>query len=211
MTGQTTPPLDLAIIGGGPAGMSAALTAGRALLSTAIINTESPRDAVTTASHGLLTRDGAHPTELLATAKQQLTRYDTVAYLNDRVEDVTSTGDGFALNLSGGSRLVAARLIIATGHTDDLDQLERDAGFIGDEYSRPSTTFAASLGVPDATNDWGMTGPDATATGTTAVKGLYVVGDARTGFSGLVAAAAEGALCAESIVHEIATERWASR
>ena len=63
---------DLIIIGGGPAGMSAALIAGRALLNTLVINAENPRNKVTTASHGFLTRDGAHPLELLRIGKEQL-------------------------------------------------------------------------------------------------------------------------------------------
>ena len=86
---------DLVVIGGGPAGMSAALIAGRALLNAAIVNAETPRNAVTTASHGFLTRDGAHPTELLAVAKQQLTKYETVRYVNDTVSTATSTPSGF--------------------------------------------------------------------------------------------------------------------
>lgn len=301
--------LDLVVVGGGPAGMSAALTAGRARLKTAIINSESPRNAVTTASHGFLTRDGAHPSELLATAKEQLAKYKTVSYLNDTVTDIVKSEAGFALDLSGGTRLMANRLVLATGHVDDLDQLglvgikevygksiypcvfcdgfehqnerlglfgregtlhyapmarlwtddlivftngaelsaddrdalkrnnvgvhtapirrleskngrlleveletgeriERDAGFISDDYSRPATTFAESLGVTSSLNDWGMTALDADEFGQSTVAGLYVIGDARTGFSGLIAAAAEGAACGETIVHDIATQRW---
>lgn len=300
---------DLVIIGGGPAGMSAALTAGRAALDTLIVNAESPRNAVTTASHGFLTRDGAHPTELLAIGKQQLAKYETVRYRNDTVTSTTRTDTGFEVALAEGSTALADRLVIATGHTDDLDQLdllgiaevygtsvypcmfcdgfehrgerlalfgregaahyapmgrlwtddlivftngaalsqdeatelerhgvavhtgairqlhstngtlvaveletgehiERDAGFISEDYSRPSTTFADSLGVTSSPNDWGMTTLDVAEAGGSNVEGLYVIGDARTGFSGLIAAAAEGAACAETIVHEIATVRW---
>ena len=304
--------LDLIIIGGGPAGMSAALTAGRALLDTVIVNAESPRNAATTASHGFLTRDGAHPTELLEVSKQQLEKYDSVRYVNDSVISATATDGGFAVILKSSERMVADRLIIATGYTDDLSQLnlagiedvygksvypcifcdgfehrgerlalfgsesaihyapmvrlwtddlvvftngadlspddqtllerhnvqvhtapirqlessngrlsavqlstgervERDAGFISDDYSSPCSAFAESLGVTNVVNDWGMTVPDTTDTGATGIAGLHVIGDARTGFSGLIAAAAEGTACAETIVHEIASERWSNQ
>lgn len=304
---------DLVILGGGPAGMSAALIAGRALLDTVVVDAGAPRNAVTTASHGFLTRDGAHPTELLEIAKDQLTAYETVRYVAGSAAAAEATADGgFEVVLADGGRLVTDRLVIATGHTDDLGRLalagidavygrsvypcvfcdgfehrgerlalfgregaihyapmvrlwtddlvvftngttlspdehhelerngvpvrtepirelrsddgrlvaveletgervERDAGFISDEYSDPATDIAESLGVTSSPNDWGATTLDASDVGATNVAGLYVIGDARTGFSGLVAAAAEGAACAETIVHQIATERWSER
>tara|TARA_R110002051_G_scaffold325483_2_gene428151 strand:+ start:8108 stop:9052 length:945 start_codon:yes stop_codon:yes gene_type:complete len=301
--------LELVIIGGGPAGMSAALVAGRSLVNAAIINAESPRNAITSASHGFFTRDGAHPLELLETAKTQLAVYETVHYINDTVTSTRRIPAGFEVVLSTGRILSTRRLVIATGHTDDLnllglagieavygksvypcvfcdgcehrnerlalfggemaihyapmirlwskdvvvfsngapvepdalnelnshdvpvylerirsleshngrlvavelesgERIERDAGFISDEYSHPTTTFAESLGVTSSPTDWGTTALDINEAGATNVAGLFVVGDAKTGFSGIVAAAAQGAECAESIVHEIATQRW---
>ena len=105
---------------------------------------------------------------------------------------------------STDGRLLAVELV--TG-----ERIERDAGFISDEYSEPANTFAEQLGVTSSMNDWGQTGLEATEAGGTNIPGLHVIGDARTGFSGLIAAAAEGAACAETIVHEIATERWTNR
>jgi thioredoxin reductase len=90
-------------------------------------------------------------------------------------------------------------------------RIERDAGFISDDYSVPATGFAQALGVNSSTNDWGMKVLDVEPSGKSAVPGLYVIGDARNGFSGLVAAAAEGAACMEGIVHELAMERWVER
>jgi thioredoxin reductase len=95
-----------------------------------------------------------------------------------------------------------------TAHTSDPHAL--DVLFIGGG-PEPANTFAESLGVARATNDWGREGLDVSETGGTSIAGLHVIGDARTGFGGLIAAAAEGAACAEMIVHEIATERWTRR
>ena len=107
--------LDLAIIGGGPAGMSAALVAGRARLTTLIVNAEQPRNAVTTASHGFLTRDGAHPSDLLAVSKSQLEKYPSVRYHQGTVATVEQTGEGFTLALADGAQHRADRLVIAAG------------------------------------------------------------------------------------------------
>lgn len=113
---------DLVIIGGGPAGMSAALMAGRARLRTALFNTESPRNAVTRASHSYWTRDGESPAALLAVSKAQLERYTTVAYDTARVTAVQKTPAGFTVT-AGTRVLQTARVIIATGFVDDLDAL----------------------------------------------------------------------------------------
>ena len=91
------------------------------------------------------------------------------------------------------------------------ERIERDAGFIGDEYSQPATAFAETLGATSSVNEWGMTMLDVDDTSQTSITGRYVIGDARTGFSGLIAAAAAGAACTETIVHDIATERWSSQ
>lgn len=125
--------IDLAIIGGGPAGMSAALVAGRGRLRTVVINDEQPRNAVTGASHGFLTRDGVHPTELLAIGKEQLRKYETVRYLLGRVDSVERTQAGVVLR-AGGETICARRVMIATGYRDELERLELPG--IADVYGK---------------------------------------------------------------------------
>jgi len=115
---------DLIIIGGGPAGQSAALIAGRTRMKTAFINAENPRNFVTTASHGFLTRDGAHPSELLAVAKDQLRKYPTVDYIADSVSDVARLDNGFSATTAQGATMTAPRMVIATGHRDHLGHLD---------------------------------------------------------------------------------------
>ena len=69
---------DCIIVGGGPAGLSAALTLGRSCRKTLIIDNENPRNHVTCKSHGYLTRDGISPIEFRKIAHQELAGYPTV-------------------------------------------------------------------------------------------------------------------------------------
>lgn len=69
---------DCAIIGGGPAGLNAALVLGRARRSVALIDNNRPRNAVTHASHGFITRDGVTPAEFRRVAHEELQHYPSV-------------------------------------------------------------------------------------------------------------------------------------
>jgi len=276
------------------------------------VNAESPRNIVTTASHGFLTRDGAHPSELLEEAKKQLKKYDTVEYVKGLVADISKDEGGFRVRTDDGRILDTKRLIIATGYKDNLDKcnlkglekvygksvypcpfcdgwehrdqklalfgggkfigefakvignwskdviiftngdtsapkeakevfkkgginfeerkirqlnsdsngvlidieledgtkIEREAGFLMDTHEEPATNFAITLGVKTKENDWGMEALDVGESGETNVDGLYIVGDAKAGFNGLISAAKEGAVCSEGIVHARIAERW---
>ena len=66
---------DIAIVGGGAAGLSAALVLGRARRSVVVIDAGAPRNAAATAMHGYLSRDGMAPAELLAAGAKEATGY----------------------------------------------------------------------------------------------------------------------------------------
>ncbi|MEM7156722.1 MAG: NAD(P)/FAD-dependent oxidoreductase [Myxococcota bacterium] len=110
----------LAIIGGGPAGMAATLVAGRARLNALLLDANDPRNAVAHASHGFLTRDGAHASELHDIAQAQLHKYPTVRTVAERVEDVVPTDGGFRLVTTAGHERLAERVVFATGFRTDL-------------------------------------------------------------------------------------------
>jgi thioredoxin reductase len=69
---------DVVIVGGGPAGLSAALLLGRARRNVLLCDAGKPRNVRSRALHGFLTRDGISPAEFLHLARQELQRYSTI-------------------------------------------------------------------------------------------------------------------------------------
>jgi thioredoxin reductase len=107
---------DVVVIGGGAAGLSAALVLGRARRRVAVVDAGSPRNAPAAQMHGFLSRDGMPPRELLATGRAEVARYG-VAVVEDAV---VAIDPGFVLRLAGGRRLRARRVVVATGVGDEL-------------------------------------------------------------------------------------------
>jgi thioredoxin reductase len=115
--------LDVIIVGGGPAGLSAALLLGRARRRTVICDAGTPRNRTSHALHGYLSRDGVPPAELLRMGRDEIRRYD-IEWRSERVTSVCRGGDGFEVQLEGGDRLHARKLLIATGVSDQLPAIE---------------------------------------------------------------------------------------
>lgn len=106
---------DCAIIGGGPAGLNAALVLGRARRSVALFDDNQPRNAVTHASHGFITRDGVTPAEFRRIAYEEVLRYPSVKQWKLAVTDISKVENGFNIWTQTGEQLQAKKLIIATG------------------------------------------------------------------------------------------------
>ncbi len=298
------------IIGGGPAGMSAALVLGRSRINTLIINTENPRNIITTHSHGFLTQDGKHPTEIFNTAKEQLFKYPTVVYKNEKAINLITEGDDILVETTH-TKYITKRVIIATGYKDNIariginglpevygksvypcpfcdgfeladkklavfgdavmapmfvktishwskdviaftngdkvtdkdllqnlqkngiqvidkkinqlisDQgqlvgveledgviIDREGGFLPDTNATESTDFAKKLNIPIETGHFGMEMYVVDENKETKIKGVYIIGDARTGWSGVAQSAAEGSAIGSAITHQIIAENW---
>jgi thioredoxin reductase len=107
---------DVVVIGGGAAGLSAALVLGRARRSVAVVDAGAPRNAPAAHMQGFLSRDGMPPTDLLRAARSEVRRYG-VTLVEDRALDV---GPGFTVRLAERGELGARRLVLATGAVDQL-------------------------------------------------------------------------------------------
>ena len=106
------------VIGGGAAGLSAALVLGRARHRTLVIDAGEPRNAPAAHMQGYLSRDGVPPADFLAAGREEIARYG-VELVRDRVVAVES-GEGFTVVSAGGRTVLARRLVVATGLKDEL-------------------------------------------------------------------------------------------
>lgn len=107
---------DVVIIGGGAAGLSAALVLGRARRRVAVVDAGAPRNAPAAHMQGYLSRDGMPPSELLATGRTEIAAYG-VELINGTVNQIEP---GFCVHLHDGRVLDARRLLVATGVTDHI-------------------------------------------------------------------------------------------
>jgi thioredoxin reductase len=154
---------DVIIVGGGPAGLSAATILGRARRRVVVFDDGKYRNEASRGVHGFLTRDGIHPAELRRIAREQLARYE-VDYFYNHVTAAERTGLGFAVMLDDGGRVESRMLLLATGvrdHIPDIEGAERlygcgvfhcpycDAWEVRDRplaaYGREAAGLAASL------------------------------------------------------------------
>lgn len=115
---------DCAIVGGGPAGLNAALVLGRARRATALLDNSRPRNGVTHASHGFITRDGVKPAEFRRIAYEEVLRYPSVHHWQSEVTDIQRTDGGFSLRTFAGEQLHARKLILAVGLKEELPNIE---------------------------------------------------------------------------------------
>jgi thioredoxin reductase len=106
---------DVAVIGGGAAGLSAALVLSRARRRVVVIDAGRPRNAPAAHLHGYLSRDGLPPVELLGIGRDEVAGYGG-ELVDDTVKGIVRRPDGgFGLALADGPPVVARRVLVATG------------------------------------------------------------------------------------------------
>lgn len=110
--------LDAVIIGGGPAGLSAALVLGRARKKAAVIDEGRPRNGVTREAHGFLTRDGISPSEFRRIAIEQIGAYPSVSFVADTAVAITGTDGDFQVETAKGQSFQCKKLLFAVGMKD---------------------------------------------------------------------------------------------
>lgn len=111
--------VDVVVVGGGPAGLSAALMLGRCRRSVLVLDLGQPRNRRSHALHGYLTRDGIPPAEFTKIGRSELQQYG-VEQRAIGVIGATFENDHFRVQLADGSAEDARYLLIATGVIDDL-------------------------------------------------------------------------------------------
>ena len=113
---------DVVIVGGGAAGLSAALVLARARRAVAVIDAGQPRNAPAAHMHGYLSRDGLSPSGLL-----ELGRGEVLAYGGEvrsgTVSELYHTDLGFRIELVGVAPITARRVLVATGLHDEIPDI----------------------------------------------------------------------------------------
>lgn len=141
-------PVGVAIIGGGPAGLSAGLNLVRANRRIAILDSNRPRHSATLKSHGFLTRDGASPLDLRRLGREEFEAYPTAVFAQVLTQTVTPLSESEALaagfpdgigflvtgkGIRGAAdiQLFARRVLIAAGLTEELPAFPMIRAFYG--------------------------------------------------------------------------------
>ena len=122
---------DCAIIGGGPAGLNAALILGRARRNTILFDNNNPRNAVTQESHGFITRDGIKPKEFRDIAHKDIAKYPSVIYEKSEVFSIVKKDQLFELITSNKELYRSKTIIISTGLKDVLPDIENISDYYG--------------------------------------------------------------------------------
>ena len=107
--------LDAVVVGGGPAGLSAALVLGRARRRVLVVDTGRPANVKSSAIGGLLGQSGVAPVELRRAGREQLMELPTVELRDAAVIDAGPGSDGLGVSLSDGSTLRTRALVLAHG------------------------------------------------------------------------------------------------
>ncbi|WP_373353550.1 NAD(P)/FAD-dependent oxidoreductase [Pseudoroseicyclus sp. CXY001] len=114
---------DVLIIGGSFAGLSAAMPLLRARRRVTIIDAGERRNRFAAQAHGVIALDGLPPGEIAARARADVSAYPTLSWVEGRAEAIEAGPAGFTATLADGTTQSGARLILATGVTDELPDI----------------------------------------------------------------------------------------
>jgi thioredoxin reductase len=106
---------DAVIVGGGPAGLSAALVLGRARRRALVLDNGRPANAVSQGIGGLLGQARVDPAQLRANGREQLARHPTVEVVDDEVAAIDRVDGGFVVSLTRRGDVRAGAVILAHG------------------------------------------------------------------------------------------------
>lgn len=114
---------DVAVIGGGPAGLAGALALCRARKHVVLFDCWPPRNAAASEVRGFVTQDGTPPAEMRRQAQEDLAAYDSFELRDDvRVENIRREGERFVVE-AGAHSIQARRILLCVGIVDVLPDL----------------------------------------------------------------------------------------
>ena len=116
-------PYDAVIVGGGPAGLSAALVLGRANKRVLVVDEGRPANAVSQGVGGLLGHDRVKPEDLRESGRRQLDEHAAVETRHGAVADAERIGDVFVVRTTDGAAVRAHAIVLAHGLRYDPPQL----------------------------------------------------------------------------------------
>lgn len=122
---------DVIIVGGGPAGLQAALTLGRMHKQVLLFDAGTYRNSGVSHMHNFITHDGTPPEKFREQARADLAAYPTVEVRDRAVQRIEKEGDSFVVR-AGDARIESRRIILATGVRDELPGLPGLEGLWGD-------------------------------------------------------------------------------
>ncbi|MHA6616171.1 NAD(P)/FAD-dependent oxidoreductase [Pseudonocardia sp. DLS-67] len=122
--------MDVVIVGGGPAGLQAALVLGRALRTVAVIDAGRPRNRNARAVHNLCGQEGVEPGRLLARSRQDVARYG-VDVIPGEVVEAHRADLGWVVRPHAGGKLHTRAIVLATGVVEDLPAVDGLAALWG--------------------------------------------------------------------------------
>src|SRR3954452_21654386 len=108
-------PYDTVIVGGGPAGLSAALVLGRARKRVLLLDNDRPANAVSQGVGGLLGHDRVKPADLRDSGQRQLQEHANVELRHGTVEAARRTREGFVVRRTHGPSVRARAIVLAHG------------------------------------------------------------------------------------------------
>lgn len=116
--------MDVIIIGGSYAGLSAAMALGRSLRNVLIIDSGLPCNRQTHYSHNFITQDGKKPAEIALIAREQVLKYETVQFIHGWAISGKILDNGFSIQMQSGDEFKAKKLILATGIEDQMPAIQ---------------------------------------------------------------------------------------
>lgn len=159
---------DIIVVGGSFAGLATALQMGRARRKVTVLDTALPRNRFASHSHGFLGHDHKNPADILAVAREQITRYPTIRIVNARADSASGEKDNFAVTTEDGETLRARRLVLSYGVADQMPEIP---GF-AESWGKSVVPCPYCDGFEVADKSWG-----ALYSGTHTVQSLVLYGD----------------------------------